>query len=165
MKTPSSLLDLAILMTLRLLSTLLAKKLWPKRGMSGETLSCICAVVTAISVCLFYYCNYLSFSQKGTLQGSWLIVGSTCDSHLGVDVLEYLLPLVPPSLLSVTNESGSPAMHYAVANNNTECVKALVNWPEEQGGDLPLLKVSCTLLLSLSLLFSVSVTSCTIMGN
>lgn len=56
-------------------------------------------------------------------------------------------------------------MHYAVANNNTECVKALVNWPEEQGGGLPLLKVSCTLLLSLSLLFSVSVTSCTIMGN
>lgn len=92
-------------------------------------------------------------------------MGSTCDSLLGVDVLEYLLPLVPPSLLSVTNETGSPAMHYAVANNNTECVKALVNWPEEQGGGLPLLKVSCTLLLSLSLLFSVSVTSCTIMGS
>lgn len=31
-------------------------------------------------------------------------------------------------------------MHYAVANNNTECVKALVNWPEDQGGGLPLLK-------------------------
>lgn len=50
-------------------------------------------------------------------------------------------------------------MHYAVANNNTECVKALVNWPEEQGGGLPLLKVSPILLLSLSLLFSISITS------
>lgn len=56
-------------------------------------------------------------------------------------------------------------MHYAVANNHTECVKALVNWPEEQGGGLPLLKVSCTLLLSLSSLLSVSVTSCAIVGD
>ncbi|OWT38468.1 hypothetical protein AYX14_02482 [Cryptococcus neoformans] len=63
-----------------------------------------------------------------------------CCGNGHLDVLEYLLPLVPPSLLSVTNETGSPAMHYAVANNNTECVKALVNWPEEQGGGLPLLK-------------------------
>lgn len=50
-------------------------------------------------------------------------------------------------------------MHYAVANNNTECVKALVNWPEEQGGGLPLLKVSPVLLLSLSLSSSISITS------
>ncbi|KAL0247040.1 hypothetical protein I308_104073 [Cryptococcus tetragattii IND107] len=63
-----------------------------------------------------------------------------CCGNGHLDVLKYLLPLVPPSLLSVTNETGSPAMHYAVANNNTECVKALVNWPQEQGGGLPLLK-------------------------
>lgn len=50
-------------------------------------------------------------------------------------------------------------MHYAVANNNTECVKALVNWPEAQGGGLSLLKVSPILLLSLSLSFSISITS------
>lgn len=92
-------------------------------------------------------------------------MGASCNSLLGVDVLEYLLPRLPPSLLSVTNETGSPAMHYAVANNHTECVKALVNWPEEQGGGLPLLKVSCTLLLSLSSLLSVSVTSCAIVGD
>lgn len=99
------------------------------------------------------------FSPNEITQDTWLTMSISCDCLLRVDVLKYLLPLVPPSHLSVTNETGSPAMHYAVANNNTECVKALVNWPQEQGGGLPLLKVSPILLLSLSLSFSISITS------
>ncbi|TYJ58929.1 hypothetical protein B9479_000363 [Cryptococcus floricola] len=63
-----------------------------------------------------------------------------CCGNGHLDVLEYILPLVPSSLLTATNEAGSPPLHYAIMNNKTECVKKLVELPEEQGGGLPILK-------------------------
>ncbi|WVQ66452.1 uncharacterized protein L199_004633 [Kwoniella botswanensis] len=63
-----------------------------------------------------------------------------CCGNGHIDVLNYLLPLVPKELLSRTNEAGSPPLHWAVSNNHVACVKALVELSEEQGGGLPLLK-------------------------
>ncbi|KAK8849726.1 hypothetical protein IAR55_005061 [Kwoniella newhampshirensis] len=63
-----------------------------------------------------------------------------CCGNGHLDVLNYLLTIVPKELLSTTNEAGSPAMHWAVSNNHVGCVKALVELPEEQGGGLQLLK-------------------------
>ncbi|WWC92863.1 uncharacterized protein L201_007824 [Kwoniella dendrophila CBS 6074] len=63
-----------------------------------------------------------------------------CCGNGHVDVLNYLIPLLPKELLSRKNEAGSPPLHWAVSNNHVACVKALVEIPEEQGGGLPLLK-------------------------
>ncbi|WWD20353.1 hypothetical protein CI109_104829 [Kwoniella shandongensis] len=63
-----------------------------------------------------------------------------CCGNGHLDVLNYLIPLVPKELLTKTNEAGSPAMHWAVSNNHVGCVKALVEIPEEQGGGIQLLK-------------------------
>ncbi|WWC65883.1 uncharacterized protein I303_108505 [Kwoniella dejecticola CBS 10117] len=63
-----------------------------------------------------------------------------CCGNGHVDVLNYLIPLIPKDLLSRTNEAGSPPLHWAISNNHIACVKALVELPEEQGGGLPLLK-------------------------
>ncbi|WRT69749.1 uncharacterized protein IL334_006740 [Kwoniella shivajii] len=63
-----------------------------------------------------------------------------CCGNGHIDVLNYLIPLIPKDLLSRTNEAGSPPLHWAVSNNHIACVKALVELPEEQGGGLPLLK-------------------------
>ncbi|WWD04188.1 hypothetical protein V865_002255 [Kwoniella europaea PYCC6329] len=63
-----------------------------------------------------------------------------CCGNGHIDVLNYLLPLVPKELLTRTNEAGSPPLHWAVSNNHVACVKALVELSEEQGGGLSLLK-------------------------
>ncbi|OCF61817.1 cytoplasmic protein [Kwoniella mangroviensis CBS 10435] len=63
-----------------------------------------------------------------------------CCGNGHIDVLNYLLPLVPKELLSRTNEAGSPPLHWAVSNNHVACVKALVELSQEQGGGLLLLK-------------------------
>lgn len=62
-----------------------------------------------------------------------------------LDVLRFLLPNLPASLLTTTNENGSPPLHWAILNNHVSIVQLLVDLPEEQGGGLPLLKVSSLL--------------------
>jgi ankyrin repeat protein len=47
-----------------------------------------------------------------------------------LDVVDYLLPLVPPSLLSVKNTNAeSTALHWAALNAHMEVVKKLVEYP------------------------------------
>lgn len=60
---------------------------------------------------------------------------------MGKDVINYLIPHLSKEVLSATNENGSPAIHWAILNNHVNCVKALVELPEEQGGGIQLLKV------------------------
>ncbi|ORY34686.1 ankyrin repeat-containing domain protein [Naematelia encephala] len=70
--------------------------------------------------------------------------GNTClhmccgNGHL--DVLEYLLPFTPAATISQTNEAGSPPLHWAILNNHVAIVRYLVEWPEEKGGGILLLK-------------------------
>jgi ankyrin repeat protein len=71
-------------------------------------------------------------------------LGTIADIH--EDVLKYLLPSLPKSLLSQTNENDSPPLHWAILNNHVAVVQLLVDIPEEQGGGLPLLKVSSIVL-------------------
>ncbi|WVF68513.1 hypothetical protein IAT40_003280 [Kwoniella sp. CBS 6097] len=63
-----------------------------------------------------------------------------CCGNGHLEVLNYLLPVMPKELLQNTNEAGSPPIHWAVSNNHVGCVKALVELPEEQGGGIALLK-------------------------
>ena len=58
------------------------------------------------------------------------------------DVLKYLLPRLSASILSATNENGSPPLHWAILNNHVAIVQLLIEVPEEKGGGTPLLKVS-----------------------
>jgi ankyrin repeat protein len=58
-----------------------------------------------------------------------------------IDVLKYLIPLVPTSLLTETNENGSPPLHWAILNNHVAVVQQIVELPEDQGGGIQLLKV------------------------
>ena len=69
-----------------------------------------------------------------------------CDgsSELIIETLHYLLPHLPPDFLTVTNEAGTPALHFAIINNQVDVVQVLSNLSEEKGGGLPLLKVCCT---------------------
>ncbi|KAK1923633.1 hypothetical protein DB88DRAFT_491901 [Papiliotrema laurentii] len=60
------------------------------------------------------------------------------NGHL--DVLNHLLPHLTKEVVESTNNNGSPAIHWAVFNNQIGCVKALVEAPQEIGGGLPVLK-------------------------
>ncbi|EPQ55269.1 ankyrin [Gloeophyllum trabeum ATCC 11539] len=53
-----------------------------------------------------------------------------------IELLEYLLPLVPPSLLSAQNESKSTALHWACVNAHLPVVQKLVQFPGGPGVDL-----------------------------
>lgn len=51
-------------------------------------------------------------------------------------MLNYLLPIVPSSLLAAQNNSGSTALHWAALNTHLEVAKALVEFPGGSGVDL-----------------------------
>ncbi|KAF9012611.1 ankyrin [Cyathus striatus] len=53
-----------------------------------------------------------------------------------LDLLDYLLPLVPPSLLSTQNNSGSTPLHWAAVNSHLDVVQKLVQFPDGPGIDL-----------------------------
>lgn len=53
-----------------------------------------------------------------------------------LDVLNYLLPLVPASLLSAKNSAGSTPLHWAALNSHLEVAKALVGYENGPGVDL-----------------------------
>lgn len=55
--------------------------------------------------------------------------------HL-VDVLEYLLLLVSPSILSAQNSAGSTALHWAALNQHLEVTQKLVRFAGGSGVDL-----------------------------
>ncbi len=50
--------------------------------------------------------------------------------------MDYVLPLVPSSLLAAQNESGSTALHWAALNMQLEVVKRLILHPNGPGRDL-----------------------------
>ncbi|KAJ7826922.1 ankyrin repeat-containing domain protein [Mycena olivaceomarginata] len=52
------------------------------------------------------------------------------------DVLDYLLPIVPPTLLSARNSAQSTPLHWAALNSHLEVVKKLVQFPGGPGIDL-----------------------------
>ncbi|KAG6836196.1 hypothetical protein H0H93_010462 [Arthromyces matolae] len=56
------------------------------------------------------------------------------NGHL--DVLDYLLPLVPSSLLAAQNSSKSNALHWAALNKHLSVVQKLVEYPDGPGIDL-----------------------------
>jgi ankyrin repeat protein len=53
-----------------------------------------------------------------------------------VDVLEYLLPSVPPSLLIKQNNAGSTPLHWAALNKHLEVAQKLVQYPDGPGVDM-----------------------------
>lgn len=75
--------------------------------------------------------EYLAMSWRGCLANT---------SFAGV--LEYLLSVLPSSILQATNDARSPPLHWAILNSHLNCVKILVELPEAQGGGMPLLNVS-----------------------
>jgi uncharacterized protein len=52
------------------------------------------------------------------------------------EILDFLLPLVPPSLLSAQNDAGSTALHWAALNSHLDVVQKLVQFPGGPGVDL-----------------------------
>ncbi|KAG8907061.1 hypothetical protein FRB99_005438 [Tulasnella sp. 403] len=48
-------------------------------------------------------------------------------------LLEYLLPLVPPELLSVANNSRSTPLHWATTNKHMDVIQRLVRFPGGPG--------------------------------
>ncbi|KAG0703320.1 ankyrin repeat-containing domain protein [Suillus ampliporus] len=53
-----------------------------------------------------------------------------------IDVLNYLLPLVSPSILSAQNSAGSTALHWAALNQHLEVAQKLVHFIGGPGVDL-----------------------------
>lgn len=49
------------------------------------------------------------------------------------DVLEYLLTIVPPDLLSVSNNLRSTPLHWATTNKHLETVQRIVQFPSGPG--------------------------------
>ncbi|KAF8845910.1 cytoplasmic protein [Paxillus ammoniavirescens] len=63
------------------------------------------------------------------------ILHMTCaNGH--TDVLEYLLPSVPPSLLIKQNNAGSTPLHWAALNKHLEIAQKLVQYPGGPGVDM-----------------------------
>ncbi|KAF5326541.1 hypothetical protein D9611_000182 [Ephemerocybe angulata] len=58
----------------------------------------------------------------------------SANGHL--DALNYLLPLVPKSLLSAQNSAGSTPLHWAALNAHLEVAKVLVEYSDGPGIDL-----------------------------
>ncbi|KAF8161803.1 ankyrin repeat-containing domain protein [Mycena galopus ATCC 62051] len=52
------------------------------------------------------------------------------------DVLDYLLPIIPPTLLSAGNNAQSTPLHWAALNSHLDIVKKLVHFPGGPGIDL-----------------------------
>ncbi|CAK5281941.1 unnamed protein product [Mycena citricolor] len=52
------------------------------------------------------------------------------------DVLDYLLPILPPSVLSAKNHADSTPLHWAALNSHLEIMKKLVQVPAGPGLDL-----------------------------
>jgi hypothetical protein len=52
------------------------------------------------------------------------------------ELLDYLLPLCPPSLLSAQNHAGSTALHWAALNAHIAAARALVEYPDGPGVSL-----------------------------
>lgn len=57
-----------------------------------------------------------------------------------LDVLEYILPIIPPSLLSAQNNSGSTPLHWATLNEQLGIMKTLIAHPEGPKGKLVSIK-------------------------
>lgn len=57
-------------------------------------------------------------------------------SHRLPDILDYILPLVSPSLLSASNHAGSTPLHWASLNCHLPIVKMLVLFPQGPGSAL-----------------------------
>ncbi|KAF8161373.1 ankyrin repeat-containing domain protein [Crassisporium funariophilum] len=53
-----------------------------------------------------------------------------------IDLLNYLLPILPPSMLSVQNTSGSTPLHWAALNKHLDIAQKIVQHPEGPGLDL-----------------------------
>lgn len=53
-----------------------------------------------------------------------------------VDILDYILPLVSPSVISAQNSAGSTALHWATLNQHLEVARKLVHFPGGPGIDL-----------------------------
>ncbi|SRR6266550_1327076 len=53
-----------------------------------------------------------------------------------IDVLDYLLPIVPPSLLSAQNNAGSTPLHWAAINAQLEIAQKLIRYSGGPGNGL-----------------------------
>ena len=52
------------------------------------------------------------------------------------DLLNYLLPLLPPTIISAQNHSGSTPLHWAALNSHLDIAQKLVQHPLGPGRDL-----------------------------
>lgn len=57
-------------------------------------------------------------------------------SRRATELLDMLLPIVPPSLLSTGNRAGSTALHWAALNAQLAAARRLVEFPGGPGIDL-----------------------------
>lgn len=63
------------------------------------------------------------------------VLHMTCGNG-NIEILDYLLPLVPAALLPAQNNSQSTALHWACINSHLAVVQKLVQWPDGPGVDL-----------------------------
>ncbi|KAI9453606.1 ankyrin [Lactarius psammicola] len=66
--------------------------------------------------------------------GNTVLHMASANGH--TELLDVLLPLVPPSLLSAQNNAGSTALHWAALNAQLGTARALVGFPGGPGADL-----------------------------
>ncbi|KAI0301764.1 ankyrin repeat-containing domain protein, partial [Multifurca ochricompacta] len=66
--------------------------------------------------------------------GNTLLHMASANGH--TELLNILLPIVPSSLLSAQNNSGSTALHWAALNSQFGTARALVDFPGGPGVDL-----------------------------
>ena len=92
------------------------------RGTTAGTPSCTWLLETGTQV--RYFCLRRSAGSR-LIRGRWV-----------TDALDFLLPLLPSSLLSVRNNAGSTALHWAALNSHLDIAKKLVQFPGGPGVDL-----------------------------
>jgi len=66
--------------------------------------------------------------------GNTILHMASANGH--TELLDYLLPLCPSSLLSAQNYAGSTALHWAVLNAHIAAARALVGYPGGPGASL-----------------------------
>ncbi|KAL4068740.1 ankyrin repeat-containing domain protein [Scleroderma yunnanense] len=83
-----------------------------------------------------FVAKYNAFPLADTLDdhGNTVLHMACGNGH--VDILEYILPLVPPSLIAKQNNLGSTPLHWAAVNRHLAVAQKLVQFPSGPGVNL-----------------------------
>jgi len=85
---------------------------------------------------ILFYIWFVGMDIQVSLQSCSRSTSNLIHQRFSVDILGFLGPIVPPTLLSVQNNAQSTALHWAAINQHLHIMQQLVELPGGPGIDL-----------------------------